>query len=58
MQMQNTYERLIDEIEQYLKSCKKAAFSSNSITVDRTKIEEMLLELRKKRQKKLSVVLK
>lgn len=48
MQMLNTYERLIDEIEQYLKSCKKAAFSSNSITVDRTKIEEMLLELRKK----------
>lgn len=39
-------EQQIDEIEDFLESCKAAAFSSNKIIVDKIQIEELLEELR------------
>ena len=40
--------QLIDEIEEYIDSCKFKAFSSNQILVNKDEIDELLRELRMK----------
>lgn len=44
--MASTIEDIIDEISEYIDSCKPAAFSSSKITVNRDDIENLLSELR------------
>ena len=44
--MASRIEQQIDEITQYIDSCKYAAFSSDKILVDRDKLLDMLSDLR------------
>lgn len=46
--MSSRIEQLIDEIEEYIDSCKYQAFSSNKILVNKDEIEELIRELRVK----------
>ena len=46
--MSSKIEQVIDEIEEYLDSCKYVAFSSTNIAVNREEIEELIAELRAK----------
>lgn len=46
--MSSKIEQLIDEIEEYIDSCKYQAFSSNKIIVNKEEIDELLRELRMK----------
>ena len=46
--MSSRIEQLIDEIEDYINSCKPQAFSSTKIIVNKDQIDELLLELRMK----------
>lgn len=46
--MSSKIEQVIDEIEEYLDSCKYVAFSSTNIAVNREEIEELIAELRQK----------
>lgn len=51
--MQSRMEQLIDEIEQYIASCKPQAFSKENIIVDRYHIEELLDELKRRTPEEL-----
>ncbi len=44
--MSSKIEQTIEELEQYIDSCKPQAFSSNKIIVNKDQIEELLTELR------------
>jgi cell division septum initiation protein DivIVA len=44
--MNSKIEQTIEELEQYIDSCKPQAFSSNKIIVNKDQIEELLTELR------------
>ena len=44
--MNSKIEQTIEELEQYIESCKPQAFSSNKIIVNKDQIEELLTELR------------
>ena len=44
--MSSKIEQTIEELEQYIDTCKPQAFSSNKIIVNRDQIEELLTELR------------
>ena len=44
--MNSKIEQTIEELEQYIDSCKPQAFSSNKIIVNKDQIEEILTELR------------
>lgn len=46
--MSSRIEQLIDEIEEYIDSCKYQTFSSNKIIVNKDEIEELIRELRVK----------
>ncbi len=46
--MSSKIEQIIDEIEEYLDTCKYVAFSSTNIAVNREEIEELIAELRQK----------
>ena len=46
--MSSRIEQLIDEIEDYIDSCKPQPFSSNKIVVNKDQIDELLRELRMK----------
>ncbi len=46
--MSSKIEQVIDEIEEYLDSCKYVAFSQSNISVNREEIEELIAELRAK----------
>lgn len=46
--MSSRIEQLIDEIEEYIDSCKPQAFSSTKIVVNKDEIDELLRELRMK----------
>ncbi len=46
--MSSKIEQVIDEIEEYLDSCKYVAFSQSNISVNREEIEELVAELRAK----------
>lgn len=46
--MSSRIEQLIDEIEEYIDSCKPQAFSSTKIIVNKEQIDELLRELRMK----------
>lgn len=46
--MSSRIEQLIDEIEEYIDSCKYQAFSNNKILVNKDEIEELIRELRVK----------
>ncbi len=46
--MSSRIEQLIDEIEEYIDSCKYKAFSNDVIMVNKTEIDELLRELRMK----------
>lgn len=46
--MSSRIEQLIDEIEEYVDSCKYQTFSSNKIIVNKDEIEELIRELRVK----------
>ncbi len=46
--MSSRIEQLIDEIEEYIDSCKPQAFSSTKIIVNKDEIDELLRELRMK----------
>ncbi len=46
--MSSRIEQLIDEIEDYINSCKPQAFSSTKIIVNKDQIDELLRELRMK----------
>ena len=46
--MSSKIEQVIDEIEEYLDTCKYAAFSSTNIIVNREELEELIAELRQK----------
>jgi len=46
--MSSKIEQLIDEIEEYIDSCKYQAFSNTKIIVDKEEIDELLRELRQK----------
>ncbi len=48
MKVESRIEQLIDEIEDYIASCKFQAFSNSKIIVDKNEVDELLLELRKK----------
>lgn len=48
MDMASRIEQIIEEIEEYIDSCKPQAFSSSKIIVNREQIEELLNELRVK----------
>ncbi len=45
--MQSKIEQLIDEIEEYIASCKPQTFSKDNIIVDRYHMEELLEDLKK-----------
>ena len=51
--MQSRMEQLIDEMEQYIASCKPQAFSKENIIVDRYHMEELLDELKRRTQEEL-----
>lgn len=51
--MQSRMEQLIDEMEQYIASCKPQAFSKENIIVDRYHMEELLDELKRKTPEEL-----
>lgn len=44
--MNSKIEQTIEELEQYIESCKPQAFSANKIIVNKDQIEELLTELR------------
>lgn len=44
--MNSKIEQTIEELEQYIESCKPQAFSTNKIIVNKDQIEELLTELR------------
>ena len=44
--MSSKIEQTIEELEQYIDTCKPQAFSSNKIIVNKDQIEELLTELR------------
>ena len=44
--MNSKIEQTIEELEQYIDTCKPQAFSSNKIIVNKDQIEELLTELR------------
>lgn len=44
--MNSKIEQTIEELEQYIETCKPQAFSSNKIIVNKDQIEELLTELR------------
>ena len=46
--MQSRMEQLIEEMEQYIASCKPQAFSKENIIVDRYHMEELLDELKRR----------
>ncbi|MCI6553807.1 MAG: vacuolar family H+-ATPase subunit H [Lachnospiraceae bacterium] len=46
--MSSKIEQIIDEIEDYIDSCKYQAFSNTKITVDKEEIDDLLRELRMK----------
>lgn len=46
--MTSRIEEIIDEIEEYIDSCKPSAFSTSKITVNRDELEALLEELRAK----------
>lgn len=46
--MSSKIEQVIDEIEEYLDTCKYVAFSTTNIAVNREEIEELIAELRTK----------
>ena len=46
--MSSRIEQLIDEIEEYIDSCKYQTFSSSKILVNKDEIEELIRELRVK----------
>lgn len=46
--MQSRMEQLIDEMEQYIDSCKPQAFSRDNIIVDKNHMEELLDELKRR----------
>ena len=46
--MSSKIEQVIDEIQEYLDSCKYVAFSSTNIAVNRDEIETLIAELREK----------
>ena len=46
--MSSRIEQLIDEIEEYIDSCKYQAFSNSKIIVDKDEIDDLLKELRQK----------
>lgn len=46
--MSSRIEQLIDEIEEYIDSCKYQAFSNTKIIVDKDEIDDLLKELRQK----------
>ncbi len=51
--MQSRMEQLIEEMEQYIASCKPQAFSKENIIVDRDHMEELLDELKRKTPEEL-----
>ena len=51
--MQSRMEQLIDEMEQYIASCKPQAFSKENIIVDRYHMEELLDELKRRTPEEL-----
>lgn len=51
--MQSRIEQLIEEIEDYIASCKPQAFSKDNIIVDRYHMEELLDELKKRTPEEL-----
>ena len=51
--MQSRMEQLIDEMEQYIASCKPQAFSKEYIIVDRYHMEELLDELKRRTPEEL-----
>ena len=51
--MASRIEQMIDEIEEYIDSCKPQAFSSAKIVVNKEEIEELLNELREKTPKEI-----
>ncbi len=46
--MSSNIEQMIDEIEEYLDTCKYVPFSSTNVSVNREEFEELIAELRKK----------
>ena len=46
--MSSRIEQLIDEIEEYIDSCKYQTFSNSKILVNKDEIEELIRELRVK----------
>ena len=46
--MSSRMEQIIEEIEEYISSCKYAALSSNKILVNKEELEELIQELRTK----------
>ena len=46
--MSSRIEQLIDEMEEYIESCKFQAFSNSKILVNKDEIEELIHELREK----------
>lgn len=51
--MQSRMEQLIDEMEQYIESCKPQAFSKENIIVDKYHMEELLDELKRRTPEEL-----
>lgn len=51
--MQSRMEQLIDEMEQYIESCKPQAFSKDNIIVDKYHMEELLDELKRRTPEEL-----
>lgn len=51
--MQSRMEQLIEEMEQYIASCKPQAFSKENIIVDRYHMEELLDELKRRTPEEL-----
>nr|WP_330425287.1 hypothetical protein [Roseburia sp. OM04-10AA] len=54
--MSSRMEQIIEEIEEYIDNCKYQPLSSTKIVVNKDELEELLTELKMKRQKKSSVI--
>ena len=54
--MSSRIEQIIEEIEEYVDSCKFQPLSSTKIVVNKEELEEMLRELRMKTQTRSSVI--
>ena len=54
--MSSRMEQIIEEIEDYINSCKYAALSSNKILVNKEELEELIQELRTKTPERFSIL--